>query len=228
MPALITELIDKQDVVEIVRDQIAAILVTELAEQQVLAAAAVPAKDPELWKLRVFVDRSNPWAEFIDAPAQIAAIPIINISLDNENFDGRSSNVVESQKSTAVFNIDCYGYGVSEDVDGGGHIPGDARATSEVLRAVRLVRNILMSAHYAYLAMRGTVMKRWTQSITVFQPPLDMNAVQQITGARLALQVDFREFSPQVQGETIELIAGTIKRAETGEIYLRANYTIAP
>lgn len=42
-------LIDKQDSVEIIRDQIAAILVQEIANQQALAIA--DSKDPALWTL---------------------------------------------------------------------------------------------------------------------------------------------------------------------------------
>lgn len=226
MPPQITQLITGADTSELVRDQIAAILAVEIAEQQVLAAAA--SEDPNLWKLRIFSERTNPWAEFIDAPEQSQAFPIVNVALDNLNYDGRASNTVERQKATGIYHIDCYGYGVSEDDGATGHIPGDARAALEAQRAVRLVRRILMAATYSYLGMRGTVWRRWIQSVNIFRPTLDGNVVQQIVAARIAVQVEFNEFSPQVQGEPLELVSGAVLRKETGEIYFEADYAFPP
>jgi hypothetical protein len=216
MPAQILELIDKQDNVEIVRDQIAAILTVELAHQAVLSGVV---DQP-----RVFLERSNPWGEFIDAP--LGARPIINVWFDAATYNGSTSNVVARQMCEGTFNIDCYGYAVSVD-DGnptGGHSPGDEDAALECQRAVRLARNILMAGQYTYLGMRGVVWKRWPQSLNMFQPQSDNRAVQRIVGARLALQVQFNEFSPQVTGETLETLSIEVLRAETGELYLRADY----
>ena len=87
-----------------------------------------------------------------------------------------------------------------------------------------LVRNILMSAQYTYLGLRGLVWKRWPQSITVFQPQIEGQAVQNIRGARLAFEVGFNEFSPQYQPEVLELLSVNVERSETGEILLQADY----
>ena len=217
----ITTLIDKQDNFEVIRDQIVAILVTEIAEQQVLAAAA--AKDPDDWKLRVFAERSNPWEQYLNDPASDPS-PIVNVWYDNSNFDQSGSNISERQKTDGIFNIDCYGYGVSEDDGGTGHKPGDREAAYEVQKALRLVRNILMAAEYTYLGLRGLVWQRWPQSITVFQPQIDGRQVQQIVGARVAFRVVFNEFSPQVVAETLEYLSVDVKRAEDGEIVLEADY----
>ena len=224
MPAQIDELIDRPDNVEIIRDEIAAILAVELASQQTLAVAA--GKDPALWRLRVFLERANPWAEYLDAPDQADAPPIVNVSLDNENVDGSASNAVERQKITSLFNIDCYAYGISADDGGPGHIPGDEKAALEARRAVRLVRNILMSAHYTYLGLRGVVWGRMVRSVTMFHPQMGSLDVQQIVAARVALEVGHNEFSPQVQGEPLELVASAVHRSETGEIYFNANYNV--
>lgn len=218
----IAELIDKRDNSEVVRDEIAAILVTELATQQALASGA--GKDPTLWSARVFAERANPWAEFLEAPEQADGVPLVNVSLDNVNYDASSSNAVERQKATAVYHLDCYGYGISEDDGGTGHIPGDARASLDAQRAVRLVRNILMAGTYTYLGLRGLVWRRWIQSVSMFQPALESRAVQQIVAARIALQVDFNEFSPQVIGEPMELLSATVFREGTGEVFLQATY----
>ena len=217
----LTTLIDKQDNVEIIRDQIAAILVTEIANQQVLAVAA--AKDPDDFKLRIFTERSNPWEQFLNN--QTDRSPLVNIWFDNSNYDPSASNGIERQKTTAVYNIDCYGYGQSADLVAGGHTPGDEEASFEVQRALRLVRNILMAAENTYLQLQGLVWQRWPQSITVFQPQIDGRQMQQIVGARLAFRVVFNEFSPQVEAQTLELVSVDVLRAEDGEIVLEADYS---
>lgn len=215
MPALINEVIDKQDTFEIVRDQIGAILKVEFANQKALSGQEQP---------RVFVERANPWGEFIDG-ARCEA-PIINVWFDNATYDGRASNVVERQKCDGTFNIDCYGYGVSVD-DGntvGGHVPADAAAALECHRTARLARNILMAGAYTYLGLRGLVWKRWPQTLQVFQPQIDNRNVQSICACRLSLVVSFNELSPQVAGTTIETLSVEVLRAGTGELSLRAEY----
>lgn len=213
MPALISEVIGStQDNVEIVRDQIAAILKIELANQAVLTGQPQP---------RVFLERSNPWGMFLEGSS--SEPPIINVWLDTLSYDGAASNIVERQKAEATFNIDAYGYGVSVPNDTG-HDPGDQRAALECHRAIRLARRILMSAHYTYLGLRGTVWKRWPQTITAFQPQIDNRAVQGVVAGRLALVVSFNEFSPQVTGELLETLSVEVLRAGTGELYLRADY----
>jgi hypothetical protein len=224
----IETLIDKFDTFELVRDQIAAILVVESAAQMVLAANAVPTpKDPNLWKLRVFTERSNPWSHFIDdSPADTS--PIVNVSFDGATYDMSKSNVVERQHSVGIFHIDCLGYGKSADVVAGGHQPGDELAAFEAQRALRLVRNILMAGTYTYLGMQKVVGRRWPQSVNIFQPQDDGHHMQNVVAARLALQVEFNEFSPQVQGQIIELISLRVLRAETGQLLLRTDYPIPP
>ena len=216
----IQTLIDKQDSFEIIRDQIAAILVNEIASQMSLAAAA--GKNPNDWKLRVFSERSNPWEEFLNE--QQDQSPIINIWYDNSNLVPGKSNISERQLSETVYNIDCYGFGVSKDDGGNGHMPGDREASLAVQKALRLVRNILMASEYTYLGLRGLVWNRWPQSITAFQPQLDGRQMQQLVGARLSLRVDFNEFSPQAEPVILELLSATVIRLEDGEIVINASY----
>lgn len=215
----IAALIDKQDTVEIVRDQIGAILTTEVASQMALATAA--SRDPDDWKLRIFLERSNPWEIFPTKTSDTS--PIVNVWWTDSTFERGASNIVERQKSTATFNVDCYGYGVSKATPGG-HQCGDQDAAEEVHRAIRLVRNILMAAEYTYLGMQKTVWRRWTSSISIFQPQQDDQNVHQIVGARLSFQVEFSEFSPQVQAETLELLSVDVHRTEDNEIVINADY----
>jgi hypothetical protein len=231
MPALITTLIDKVDSFEIIRDQIGAILAVESANQQALAAAANPARDPRLWALRAFVERSEPWLMFQKEVDQLDLTPIVNVWYEGGPFDEKSGNQFERQKAIGTFNIDCYGAGVATETDAG-HMPADLAAATAAHRAVRLVRNFLMSAHYQYLGLpRGSqqlVMERRVNSITLFQPPQDDAASQRTVGARIALGVHFTEFSPQIVLENLERLTVTVRRKETGEIYFQARYPETP
>ncbi len=213
-------LIDKQDTVEIVRDQIAAILTLEVVNQKALAVTA--GKDPDLWDLGIYLERSNAWEQVLNDPENTR--PIVNVWFDNESFDEGSSNVSGRQKGTGVFNLDCYGFAVSES-DGAGHKLGDKEATLEAQRAVRLVRNILMASENTYLQLvRGTAWDRFPQAITSFQPSIDNRAVQGVHGARIAFNVSYNEFSPQYVGETLELLSAGVKRTEDGLIVIDADY----
>lgn len=214
------ELIDKQDTFEIIRDQIAAILLLETANQKILAVAA--AKDPALWDLKIYIERSNPFEVFQNDNPDVT--PIVNVWFDNEQFDKGASNLVERQKGNGVFNIDVYAVGVTES-DGAGHKPGDREAALNAQRAIRLVRNILMSAENMYLQLtRQTAWDRIPQAITLFQPTIGEQPVQNVMGARLALNVSYNEFSPQVSGDVMELLSVDIKRTEDGEIVVEADY----
>lgn len=215
MPAQILELITKVDNAEIIRDQIAAILTVELANQGALSGG--------LPQPRVFIERSNPWGQFL-VTEQPAVQPVINVWWDSSTFDESTSNVVDRQKAEAVYNIDCYGAAPSSDVIAGGHIPADEQAAREAQRAVRLARNILMAGAYTYLGLRGLVWKRFPQTISLFQPQIDNRSAQRVVAARLALQVHFNEFSPQIEPVELELLMIDINRKESGELLLRAQY----
>lgn len=214
MPAQITEHIDKRDNFEIIRDQVAAILALELDNQHTLSGGQLQPS--------VFIERNAPWGMFLEG-APITQ-PVINVWFDSSTFDESTSNVVERQKCAAVFNIDCYGFAVSQDDTAGGHVPADEQAARETQRTLRLARNILMAGPYTYLGLRGLVWKRFPLTMSMFQAQIDNRAAQRIVGARLALQVHFNEFSPQVEGVPIEQLAITFFRKETGQILVAAEY----
>lgn len=215
----IQALINKRDNVEIIRDEIAAILAVETTSQQALATAEL--LDPRLWALRVFLERSTPWDDFSgEAPDQVDATPIVNVTFNDVSFDKSGGNVFERQRGDFVFHIDVYAYGVAADVEDGGHLPGDQAAALELHRAVRLVRNILMASEYTYLGQRGLVGRRWIQSITAFQPAIDGQAIEHVIAARLDLEVLMNEFSPQYAGVPLALLSISVRRSETGEVLI--------
>lgn len=212
---MIQSLIDKQDNFEIVRDKIASILTLEVANQMALAGDAE--KDPLDWKLRIFLERDNPFEQWLNS--QDDPSPIVNVWFDNASFDPAASNVAERQASEGIFNIDCYGFGKSSNVSGGGHKPGDRESALAAHKALRLVRNILRASVYTYLDLQGTVGGHWPQSFTVFQPQIDGREVQNVTGARFALRARYNELSPQYEGQPLEYVAVDVYRDETGEVY---------
>lgn len=221
---LIQSLIDKQDTFEIVRDQIAAILALETVSQQTLATTA--GKDADLWKFKVYKERANPWEAFRDVDSgQGDDTPIVNVWYESSNFDKSASDTVERQKSNSSFNIDCYGYGASTTDGATGQVAGDEAAALATQRTVRLVRNILMAGINTYLQLpRGTVWLRWPNSINIFQPQIGENPVERVIGARISLDVSFSEFSPQVEGEIIELLSVAVSHGEDGLLTVNADY----
>lgn len=216
MPAKIDALLATPDNVELVRDQIAAILALEIAKQGELGLSPVP---------RVFRERSNPWGQLLETPADER--PIINVWFDTASFDGATSNVTERQKCEGTFNVDVYAFGTSGH-EGDGHEPGDELAALVCQRTLRLVRQILMSSHYTYLGLRGVVWKRWPQTLTMFRPTTDDRSAQNILAGRLALVVTFNELAPQFEGEPLETLSLEIKRLGTGELYVSAEYPSPP
>ncbi len=216
----IQTLIDKQDSFEIIRDQIAGILVLETASQQALAVLA--GKDPVLYKFDVYMERSNPWEKFLD-PEETDTTPIVNVWYDTSTFDPSASNTFERQKTEAIFNIDVYGTGQSTATDNG-HSSGDELASLEAQRMLRLVRNILMASINLNLQLKGLVWNRWPQSVKIFQPQAGERPVNHVVAGRLALSVTFNEFSPQYVHENLEYVAIQVRQSETGQVLIAAEY----
>ncbi len=228
MPARITELIDQQDNLELVRDQVGAILAVESANQQRLAQLA--GKDPNKWALRVFIERSNAWSEFLNRPDPSTptlvdnTAPIVNVWFDRSQVDPKKSNVVSKQQYDATLNIDCYGYGISTGTHEGGHDPGDQRSALEAMHAAALVRGILMAGHYVTLAMTGIVAQRMVGGIQSFQPQLEDRPAVHVVGCRVVLGVDFVERSKQVIGQAIEIISVEVTRRDNGQLLAETQF----
>lgn len=220
MTELLQNLIDKQDNFEIIRDQIALILANEVANQKQLATNA--AKDPADWDLRIYTERSNPW-DNIGTVTEKSRVPVVNVSFENYTTVSSKSDVVRKQHNEGIFNIDCYGFGISEETASGQN-PGDKQAAFEAQRAFRLVRNILMASINTYLQLRGIVATRMPDSVTDFHPEISNRNGLKIQVTRFALRVGFLEFSPQYEGETIEEIDVITNRAEDGEVLANINF----
>ena len=217
---MITDLINKQDSFEIVRDKIAQILADESANQVQLATDAGE-PDPSLWVLNVYRERSRPWERWLNNQDDLT--PVVNVWFESETAETISGDTFDKQNVRGVFNIDCIGAAVAQSTTEG-HDQADKLAAFNVQRAARLVRNIIMSANYHLLDLQGTVFLRWVQSITSFQPPEKTGTVATI-GLRVQLVVDFREDAPQLAGEPLELISIDITESDTGQVLAEADYT---
>jgi len=181
--------------------------------------------NPENWRLRIFSERSNPWAEYEAAEDEdLDTTPLVNVALDAGTYDPSKSDLFRRQHAVMTYNVDCYGCGRSTELPSG-HEPGDALAGLAAQRAVRLVRNILMSAPWSYLGLRGLVARVWPSQLDIFQPQIDQRPVQHIVGARLALEVQFNEFSPQYVPEILEGISLEVRRnSVTGQLLLAGQF----
>jgi hypothetical protein len=213
------ELIDKLDECETIRDKVAAILAAEIAGQKAQAIDAD--KDPALWDLRIYTERSTAWEMFLHDTD--AGPPVVNIWIDGMDFTGRGSDVVGRQKTETAINIDVFASMPSTEA-GAGHLPGDEASARAVQRACRLIRNILMADTYTYLGLRGQVWKRWIESTKYFQPTFQGVTVQHVVGARITLQVTHNELSPQFTGEIMEAIDAQVLRKADGALYAAATF----
>lgn len=222
---LLQNLIDKQDGFELIRQQIVALLVAERDNQIALAEAA--SRDVSDWQFKVYEERFSPWEAALNADG-VVPDPIVNVWFDSDSFEGSSSTRAETQKCTAAYNIDVYGFGVPKDTDEG-HDPGEMLATFASHRVTRLVRNILMASQNTYLQLpRGTAWDRQIQSRQSYQPRLDQRAVIETVALRMRYQVSFNEVSPQYEGVPLENLVATVLRHETGEVYAVLDFDYQP
>lgn len=232
MTARITELIDWQDGYELVRDEVAAILAVESVGQQALATAQ--GKDPNLWKLDVYMERSRPWERWVDVDPEdeINDVPIVNVTLD-ANEESTKTSAVRGERSTVRIHIDVYGYACAADsIDG--HTTADRSAALVAQRAARLCRNILMSEDYTYLGSPRKALQwvfgRKVSGLNMFQPEIPMKtsprAAQTILGARIVLEVECKLRVPVFEGQLIEMISLTVDREEDGRVIARADYEL--
>lgn len=215
---LLQSLIEKQDGFEIVRDQIALILANERDNQKTLADKK--GLDTKPFCFKIFTERNNPFEGFIPEETEEQSIddtPIVNVWFDQSSFTKKDSTF-EYQHSLTTFNIDCYAIGISENVLGEGHLPGDELAAYQVQKLARLVRNILMAGQNQYLQKRGFIWGRFVSSMQAFQPQLASNNGLKVQAIRIILNVEFNENSPQFEEGEIEIINVDLKRDKDGAV----------
>lgn len=175
----ITELIETPDTLEIVRDQIAAILSLELQNQYALAQEhGIPRTQD--YNIKIFVENTRPYdgagedkINLINILVPKVTVPAINPRIGN-------------QKEKAIFFIDC-----AADGNNTGNFRDDKSAAFRAWKIMRLVRRILMSEQYTYLGLRGTVTSRAFMQMESGSP--NIQAALALTVIRATLEVEFVE-----------------------------------
>lgn len=228
MPPKITTLIDKQDNNEIVRDQVAAILAIEKANQVALATTAGK-PDPEDWDFDVTIERSRPWQLLSDPDGTEQGDlkkGLVNVYFESDSFDNPGSDLIKNQNVKGNITIDCYGF-KNTSKNGAVVTFGDELSSYEVDRVSRLVRNILMAGEYTYLGFaRGQIVqKRFIIRREKFKLDQTVTGAENVVGERLTLRVDYIEFSPQAELETLDLLITDCERSDTGQIYFKYQAT---
>lgn len=140
------------DNIEVIRDQIAALLLLDFEKQFELA---IEANDPNAadYDVDVFVESDDPLQYTDDESEDSNPFPCVNVSLDSSDGDGGTASV-NKQAMTAQFFIDCYAAGnTSSTADFG------TKASLKAWKTARLVRRILRAESNTYLRLRGVVGK---------------------------------------------------------------------
>jgi len=232
--ALITELIEGPDGHEVVTAAIGAALVTEIAEQQVLAVN--DGKNPEAWRADVYTNRMKSFDTRVEGDD---LAPIINVWFQSGNYEKQGSTV-RAMRGDGTWNIDIYGFGKStRNTDNGGQEAGDKAAKDAADHWLGLVRRILMSAQYTYLGsprantgpdpslLNQFCYGRWVESITAFQPELETRAAITCVGSRVALGVHYLVDSPQLAGTVFEILSSKVYREEDGRLLVALDTDIS-
>jgi hypothetical protein len=220
--AQISTLQSTADNVETIRALIATVIKEESANQVVLADAAVVPSEP--YDLRVYTER---WLQF-DHAAQMFEQgdrrTIVNIWISTEQADKGKSNPQSCQRYQATFNIDIYGYGIASSDGASGQVFSDTDANARRDQGRKLVRRFLHAADNIYLRNRGLVFGGFVTNSEYFLPTVEDHPTPSVRAVRLTYEVDYREFSPGLEPQDLEIVAVDVctRDPDTGEYILAA------
>ena len=179
-----TDLQSKPDNIEVIRDQIAALLFLDLQNQHEIATAA---EDPNTadYDVAVYVENDDPMQYVDDEEVDSNPFPCVNISLDSSDGSGGTASVNKQTMTAQVF-IDCYATGnTSSTADFG------TKASLKAWKTARLVRRILHAEANTYLRLRGVVGKVGFK-FQAGEPNQTQSAIR-VKMVRITLSVDYVE-----------------------------------
>jgi hypothetical protein len=192
----IQQLIDTPDMVEVVRDQIAAVLSLELQNQYVLANERSLSYAKE-YNIPVYVENGRPY----EASGDKRLLRFVNVLLPKVIVPVTNARV-GGQKEQAFFFIDCVACGNDT-----GTFRDDKSECFRVWKITRIVRRILMATEYAYLGLRGVVGSRIITSIedgTPEKSDIDRESAIFYVVVRITLEVQFIERYIDTDGGLME------------------------
>lgn len=199
-PAVVA-LMDTPDNIERIRNQVAALLAGDMANQYELAKFS-DAPDAEDYRATIFVENDNP-LQYVDEDTPGAnPFPCVNVSLDSTGQQKGTASVGRQMMSAKLY-VDVYAAGNPASKDDMGAV-----ASRKAWKTARMVRRILRAEANTYLRMRGIV----GQVSFQFQAgePNGAQAAIRVGMVRITLNVDYVEDVPVTGGNGIELISAEI------------------
>lgn len=179
-----TDLQSEPDNIEVIRDQIAALLFLDLQRQHEIATEA---EDPNAcdYDVAVYVENDDPMQYVDDEAEDSNPFPCVNVSVDSTGTDGGTASVNKQAMTAQVF-IDCYATGnTSSTADFG------TKASLKAWKTARLVRRILRAETNTYLRLRGVVGKVGFK-FEAGEPNQTQSAIR-VKLVRITLSVDYVE-----------------------------------
>lgn len=207
----VAELVSAPDNIEVIRDQIGALLALDLANQYALAKEA---HDPSAadYDVQVFVENDSPF-QYVDEDTPDAnPFPCVNVSIESTGQEKGTASVGK-QVMNAQFYVDVYATGNTESVDDMG-----AKASLKAWKTARLVRHILRAEANTYLRLRGIVGKV-SFRFQAGEPNSPQSAIR-VKMVRITVGVDYVEDVPIAQGVGVEVISANIAD-ESGVVILK-------
>lgn len=215
---VIPDLIDLDtNPIQLVIDKIGEILVNESANQQALAIAG--SKDPDLYKIRVFADRFNPFDNM-----KTDTTPIVSIKESDDSKELSVSGNHGKQQKLLTINIDCFGIGRAEETVAG-HRPADLDASQDGRRAANLVNKILKADINSNLQLDRKIVN--SVNITgeqYFEPDFDSRQMGPVVAKRLSLQCKVTDTPMINNGIELLGVVVDVERGDSGEIYTICEY----
>lgn len=207
-PAL-NELQSDKDNIEVIRDQVAALLAVDFRRQAELAAES-GATDSGDYNVAVYVESDDP-LQYIDEDTPGAnPFPCVNVILDSSDADKGTASV-NKQAFTAKLYVDCYAEGnAAEDGE------FSFKAAQRAWKTARLVRRILRAEANTYLRLRGIV-GRVAWSFQAGEPSNTRSAIK-VKMVRVTLTVDYVENVAITEGELDWDIVGIVAD-ENGRVH---------
>lgn len=178
------ELQSEPDNIEVIRDQIAALLAVDFRRQAELAAES-GATDSGDYNVAVYVESDDP-LQYVDEDTPGAnPFPCVNVILDSTDANKGTASV-NKQAFTAKFYVDCYAEG--NDAEDGEF---SYKAAQRAWKVARLVRRILRAEANTYLRLRGIV-GRVSWSFQAGEPSNTRSAIK-VKMVRATLTIDYVE-----------------------------------
>lgn len=207
-PAL-NELQSDKDNIEVIRDQVVALLAVDFRRQAELAAES-EATDSGDYNVAVYVESDDP-LQYVDEDTPGAnPFPCVNVILDSSDPDKGTASV-NKQAFTAKLYVDCYAEGNNAE-DG----EFSFKAAQRAWKTARLVRRILRAEANTYLRLRGIV-GRVAWSFQAGEPSNTRSAIK-VKMVRVTLTIDYVENVAITEGELDWDIVGIVAD-ETGRVH---------